>query len=356
MQGIVWTGAVEVRDDVEIRPPGPNDVRVKVQRAGLCHSDVSVVNGTIPFPTPVLMGHEGAGEVVEVGPGVSKVKVGDHVILSTLGNCGQCDACDRGEATHCRSMFGRMDQPFTVGGTPAFQFANLGCFSDYTVVHETQAVVIPKEVPMEVACLIGCGVATGAGAAINRAKVEVGSTCVVVGCGGIGLSVIQGARLRGAGRIIAVDINPRKKDIAMKVGATDFLDNSGIDDLPAAIREMGCPTGVDYSFEAVGDTQLIRDCIDMIDWGGSAVMIGVPPPGSEASFNVQSMYHNKSIMGCRYGTSRPHHDFPMYCQLYLNGQMLLDEMVTKTYPLADIEKAIHDQHDGNLARGVLVLD
>jgi S-(hydroxymethyl)glutathione dehydrogenase/alcohol dehydrogenase len=304
----------------------------------------------------VVLGHEGAGEVVEVGAGVSKVKVGDHVILSTLGNCGQCDACDRGQATHCRSMAGRMEMPFTVGGTPAFQFANLGCFSDYTVVHETQAVVIPKEVPMDVACLIGCGVATGTGAAVNRAKVEVGTTCVVIGCGGIGLSVIQGCRLRGAGRIIAVDINPRKKDIALKVGATEFLDNSGISDLPAAIRDLGAPNGVDYSFEAVGDVQLIRDCIDMLDWGGSAVMIGVPGMGSEGSFNVQSMYHNKSIMGCRYGAARPHHDFPLYARLYMNGQLLLDEMVTQTYPLADIEKAIEDQHDGKLARGVLVLD
>ena len=355
MKGIVWTGAVEVHDDVEIRPPGPNDVRVRVHRAGLCHSDVSVVNGTIPFPTPVVLGHEGAGEVVEVGPGVGKVKVGDHVILSTLGNCGQCDACDRGQATHCRNMAGRMEQPFTVGGTPAYQFANLGCFSEYTVVHETQAVVIDKAVPMDVACLIGCGVATGAGAAINRAKVQVGQSVVVIGAGGIGLSVVQGARLRGAQRIVVVDINAKKRDISFKLGATDFIDSSDLDDVIGAVKDLGFPNGVDHAFEAVGETGLIRTCIDLLDWGGTATMIGVPPSGSEVSFPVAWMYQNKSILGCRYGAARPHHDFPLYANMYLQGHLLLDEMVSQTYPLADIGRAIEDQHAGVLNRGVLVL-
>jgi len=356
VQGIVWTGEVEIHDDVTVRPPGPTEVRVRVHRAGLCHSDVSVINGTIPFPTPVVLGHEGAGVVEEVGSAVAKVKVGDHVILSTLGNCGQCDACDRGEATHCRNMFGKMEHLFMVGDTPAFPFANLGVFAESTVVAETQAVVIDKAVPFDIACLIGCGVATGTGAVLNRAKVQAGQSVVVIGVGGIGLSAVMGAKLVGASRIVAVDINPLKRETALRLGATDFIDSSGIDDVVGAVKDLGFPNGVDHTFECVGDTTLIRHCIDLLDWGGTATMIGVPPMGSEASFIVASMYQNKSILGCRYGAAQPHHDFPLYARMYLSGQLPLDEMVSRTYPLADIEKAIADQHDGVLNRGVLILD
>ena len=358
MRGLVWTGELEVRDDVEVRDPEPHEVVVKIANAGLCHSDVSVLDGTIPFPTPVVLGHEGAGVVEAVGAAVRKVQVGDHVVLTTLGSCGMCDACDRGEPTHCRDTMGKLPRPFTVGGDPAFQFANAGVFTERTVVAESQAIVIPKEVPLATACLIGCAVVTGVGAVLNRAKVKPGETVVVIGAGGIGQSVIQGARIAAAGRIVVVDANPAKEAIARQFGATDFLDGStltGDGELVAAVKELGLPNGVDHVFECVGHPALIRNAIDMLDWGGQCILLGVPKFGTDASFMVASMYNDKSILGCRYGTTRPHHDIPLYIGFYLDGRLQLDEMVSQVYDLGDINQALDDLHHGKLNRGVLAL-
>ncbi len=355
MRGAVWTGQLEIRDDVEVRAPGDREVKVRIHNAGLCHSDVSVLDGTIPFPTPVVLGHEGAGIVEEVGSAVTKVKVGDHVVLTTLGNCGQCDACDRGQPTHCRDTFGKLPRPFTVGGEKAFQFANAGVMTELTVVSETQAVVIDDRVPLASACLIGCAVVTGAGAVLNRAKVQPGETVVVIGAGGIGQSVIQAARLSAAGRIVVIDANPGKEAVARQFGATDFIDASAVDDTVAAVKDLGLPNGVDYAFECVGHPALIRQAIDVLDWGGSCVLLGVPKMGTEASFVVASMYNDKSILGCRYGATRPHHDIPLIVGFYLDGRFQLDEMVSQTYDLADIQLALDDLHHGKLNRGVLTI-
>jgi Zn-dependent alcohol dehydrogenase len=351
MRGLVWTGALEVRDDVELRraEPGAGEVVVRIERAGLCHSDVSVLDGTIPFPTPVVLGHEGAGVVEAVGAGVTKVKEGDHVVLTTLGNCGQCDACDRGEPTHCRDTFGRLPKPFMVGDEKAYQFANLGVFTERTVVRASQAVVIDDRVPFEVACLIGCGVVTGAGAAMNRAKIRPGETVAVIGVGGIGLSVVQGARLMAAGRIVAIDANPAKEVSARQMGATDFT--TDLD----TVKDLGFPNGFDHVFECVGHPALIKAGIGLLDWGGNLVLLGVPKLGTEASFVVNDLYNDKSIMGCRYGTTRPHHDIPLLASFYLDGRLLLDEMVSQVYDLADVQTALDDLHDGKLNRGVLAV-
>jgi S-(hydroxymethyl)glutathione dehydrogenase/alcohol dehydrogenase len=353
MQAIVWTGELEVRDDVELRPIEPHEVRVRVHRAGLCHSDVAVVDGEIPFPTPVVLGHEGAGVVEEVGSASSKVKVGDHVVLTTLGNCGQCDACDRGQPTHCRDTMGRLERPFSCGEERVFQFANAGVFAEATVVRESQAVVIDERVPFDSACLIGCAVLTGVGAVLNRAKVQPGQTVVVIGAGGIGLSVVQAARLAGASRVVVVDSNPAKEAAAIEFGATDFVDSSATEDSVEVVRGFGLKLGVDHAFECVGRPALIRNAIDLLDWGGTCTLLGVPKLGSEASFVVNSLYNNKSILGCRYGAARPHHDIPLIVQLYLDGRFKLDEMVTATYPLAGVRQAIDDLHGGKLNRGVL---
>ncbi|HEY2562787.1 MAG TPA: alcohol dehydrogenase catalytic domain-containing protein, partial [Acidimicrobiales bacterium] len=191
MKGIVWNGSIDVTDDLEVRRPEPSEVLVHIAYAGVCHSDYSVVNGTIAFPPPVVLGHEGAGVVEAVGSAVTKVSGGDHVVLHTLSYCGACDQCDRGRPTHCRSSLGGLSQPFTYKGEPAYTFAKAGVFSEYTVVHENQAVRIDDDVPLRVASLLGCAVLTGAGAALNRAKVERGSSAVVLGVGGIGLNAIQ---------------------------------------------------------------------------------------------------------------------------------------------------------------------
>jgi Zn-dependent alcohol dehydrogenase len=357
MRGIVWTGSLEVREDVEVRPPGEREVKVRIVNAGLCHSDVSVLNGTIPFPTPVVLGHEGAGVVEDVGAGVTRVAPGDHVVLTTLGNCGQCEACDRGLPTHCRRSVGGGAGPgrFTVGGRDAFQFANTGVFSEQTVVWETQCVVIDPSVPLSSACLIGCAVLTGTGAVLNRARVQPGETVAVIGVGGIGQSVIQGARLSSAGRIVAIDANPAKEAAARRMGATDFIDASSTDDPVGALRDLGLANGVDYAFECVGHPALIHQAIDMLDWGGSCVMLGVPKLGTEVSFVVNSMYNDKSIMGCRYGAARPHYDIPLVVEFYKSGRFLLDEMVTQVYDLADVEQALEDLDGGKLNRAVLSL-
>jgi Zn-dependent alcohol dehydrogenase len=355
MKGIVWTGQLEVRDDVAVRDPHQNEVRVRIANAGLCHSDVSVIDGTIPFPTPVVLGHEGAGVVEEVGAAVTKVKPGDHVVLTTLGNCGRCAACDRGQPTHCRDTMGRLSRPFTVGGEKAFSFANTGVFTEEVVVNETQAVVIDPDVPLSAACLIGCAVVTGAGAVLNRAKVQPGQTVAVIGAGGIGQSAIQAARIAAAGRIVVIDANPDKEAVARRFGATDFVDASSTDDTVAAVKDLGLPGGVDHVIECVGHPALIRQGVSLLDWGGTLTLLGVPKLGTEASFVVNDLYNDKSILGCRYGSTRPHHDIPLLIAFYKDGRLLLDEMVSQVYPLDQITQALDDLHHGKLNRGVLAV-
>lgn len=353
MQAIVWTGAMEVREDVTLRPMRPHEVRVRVHRAGLCHSDLSVLDGGIPLPAPAVLGHEGAGVVVEVGAAARRVKVGDHVVLTTLASCGQCAACSRGAPTQCRETFGRMRRGFDVGGEAAFSFANAGVFAEETVVAESQAVPVDPRIPFASACLIGCAVITGAGAVLNRARVQPGQSVVVIGAGGIGLAAVQAARIAGAGRIVVVDANPAKEEISRALGAGDFLAPAAGDDTAAAVRALGLPHGVDHALECVGHPALARLAIDLLDWGGTCTLVGVPPLGSEASFAFASLYNDKSILGCRYGTSRPHHDIPLIAGLYLDGRFRLDEMVSRTYPLAAIGEAVDDLRAGRLNRGVL---
>ncbi|CAN5834803.1 zinc-dependent alcohol dehydrogenase family protein [soil metagenome] len=355
MKGVYFDGTdLHVTDALEVRPPRPHEVAVRVHHAGLCHSDVSVIDGTIPFPQPVVLGHEGAGVVEAVGDAVTKVKIGDHVVLTTLGNCGRCAACDRGQPTMCRDTMGRIHAPFTLDGERAFQFANTGVFAEHTVVAETQAVVIDPDVPLTSASLVGCAVITGVGAVWNRAKVTHGQTVVVIGLGGIGLNVVQAASLANASRVIAVDTNPDKEAVARQFGATDVIITGPDVDLVEAVKER-CPNGVDHAFECVGHATLIRTAIDLLDWGGTCVLLGVPKLGTEASFTVAAMYNDKSILGCRYGSARPHHDIAVIIDLYRQGRLLLDELVSRTYPLDDIRVALDDLHGGRVNRGVLDL-
>ncbi|MDX3309643.1 alcohol dehydrogenase catalytic domain-containing protein [Streptomyces sp. NPDC054884] len=347
MRGVVFDGKrAEVVDDLQVRDPGAGEVLVAVSAAGLCHSDLSVVDGTIPFPAPAVLGHEGAGVVAAVGAGVTHVEPGDHVALSTLANCGACAECDRGRPTMCRKAIGRPGRPFTRAGRPLFQFAANSAFAERTVVKAVQAVRIPRDIPLTSAALIGCGVLTGVGAVLNRARVGYGESVVVIGTGGIGLNVVQGARIAGASRIVAVDANPAKGAVARQFGATDFLTSAD------AVREV-LPTGADHVFECVGRVELIRQAIDLLDRHGQAVLLGVPPATAEASFLVSSMYLDKSILGCRYGSSRPQRDIALYAGLYGEGRLLLDELVTRTYPVEDFEKAAADAEAGRVARAVL---
>ncbi|MFF7354292.1 MULTISPECIES: Zn-dependent alcohol dehydrogenase [Streptomyces] len=347
MRGVVFDGSqVRVVDDLVVREPGPGEVRVAVAAAGLCHSDLSVVDGTIPFPVPVVLGHEGAGVVEAVGAGVTHVEPGDHVALSTLASCGTCADCDRGRPTMCRRAIGRPGKPFTRGSSSVHQFAANSAFAERTVVKAVQAVRIPGDIPLRSAALIGCAVLTGVGAVLNRARVDRGDSVVVIGTGGIGLNVLQGARLAGALRIVAVDADPAKEEAARLFGATDFLTSA------RGVRDL-LPTGADHVFECVGRVELIRQAIDLLDRHGQAILLGVPPATAEASFVVSSLYLDKSVLGCRYGSARPQRDIALYAELYRQGRLLLDELVTAVYPVEDFAKARADAEAGRVARAVL---
>ncbi len=354
MKGIVFDGdALRVREGLEVRAPGAGEVSVRIAYSGVCHSDLSVINGTIPFETPVVLGHEGAGIVERTGPGVHHVRPGDHVVLSTLGNCGTCAHCDRGRPTMCRDTFGHRPTPFTLDGTPHYAFANVSSFAEVTVVKATQAVPVPKAVPLASACLIGCGVLTGAGAVLNRARVEAGERAVVVGVGGIGLNAIQALRLVGADPIIAVDANPEKEAIARQFGATHFID-ARTTNVAEAVADLA-HGGADWVFECVGHKQVIEDALGYLDWGGSLVILGVTPFGTGVEFLPEALFLDRSILGCRYGSSRPQRDIPRYAELYLSGRFLLDELVTRVYPMDAIADVLEDMKAGSLARGVLEL-
>lgn len=347
MRGVIFDGKqTQVVDDLEIRDPGPGEVLVAISAAGLCHSDLSVVDGTIPFPVPVVLGHEGAGVVEAGGVGVTHVQPGDHVSLSTLANCGTCAECDRGRPTMCRKAIGMPQRPFTRAGQSLYQFASNSAFAERTLVKAVQAVRIPEDIPLTSAALIGCGVLTGVGAVLNRARVDRGDSVVVIGTGGIGLNVIQGARIAGALTVVAVDSNPGKEGVARRFGATHFLSST------EGVREV-LPTGADHAFECVGRVELVRQAVDLLDRHGQAVLLGVPAATAEASFLVSSMYLDKSILGCRYGSSRPQRDIALYAELYREGRLLLDELVTETYPVEDFEKAAADAGAGRVARAVL---
>jgi S-(hydroxymethyl)glutathione dehydrogenase/alcohol dehydrogenase len=247
----------------------------------------------------------------------------------------------------CRRAIGRPARPFTAGdGRPVHQFAATSAFAERTVVKAVQAVRIPDEVPFTSAALIGCAVVTGVGAVLNRARVGRGDTVLVIGAGGIGLNVLQGARISGASTVVAVDANPAKEDVARRFGATHFL--TSVEGVKGIL-----PAGVDHAFECVGRTELIRQAIDLLDRHGQAILLGVPAVDAEAAFQVSSLYLDKSVLGCRYGSSRPQHDIAVYADLYRQGSLLLDELVTATYPLEDFEKAAAVVRDGAVARAVL---
>lgn len=366
MRGIVYTGSgVEVTDELDVGLPGPTEVRVAMAAAGVCHSDLSVINGTIPWKAPSVLGHEGAGVVEAVGSEVRSVRPGDHVVLATLASCGTCRACSTGHPTWCVRTLGNVSQPFTYRGEPASNFAATSVFAESTIVKEVQAVKIADDVPFTSACLIGCGVLTGVGAVLNRARVRPGETAAVFGVGGVGLNVVQGLRLAGASRIVAVDTQPAKEELARRFGATDFVDASSTDPV-AAVRAvvphdpsrpsggLGWTGGVTWSFDCVGHPSVLRTALDVLDWGGTALAIGIPPQGTEVAVDVNALaYVDRGLLGCRYGSARPHHDIPLMVDLYQSGQLLLDELVSETRPLEGFRYIVAGMEAGQLARGVL---
>jgi Zn-dependent alcohol dehydrogenase len=365
MRGIVYDGtSTSLVDGLQLRAPGPRDVIVEIGAAGLCHSDLSYMHGLYPVPSPGVCGHEGAGVVAEVGSAVSHVRPGDHVVIATLAACGLCEHCADGRPTACRGTLANWSQPFTLAGDPIYNFAATSAFAERTVVRDVQCVKIPDDVPLTSAAIVGCGVVTGMGAVLNRANVRRGQSAVVFGVGGVGLNVIQALRVRGATTIIAVDTVTTKESLARRFGATHFVDGSRGDLVDAvgairpatdtAVRGAFNSGGVDWAFDCVAHPQVTWNALECLDWEGTVVVIGVAAQTAEFHGLYGRLTQvDRGIIGCRYGTVSPHRDIPRIIELYRRGEVLLDELVSTTYPVERWEDAVHELESGAVARGVL---
>jgi NDMA-dependent alcohol dehydrogenase len=348
--------------DVDVDPPKAGEVRVRMGASGVCHSDLSVVNGTLLSPLPSVLGHEGAGVVEEVGEGVSSVKAGDHVVLSFVPQCGHCYFCTHDAPEMCEPGFmamatgGQLDMTprFARGGVPLHQMSGLGTFSEELVCPEISTIRIDDEVPLTRAALIGCGVLTGFGAAANTADVRPGDTVAVIGCGGVGLNVIQGAKFKGAERIIAIDQFDSKLKLAEEFGATDVV-NAKDTDAVAAVQELTGGRGVDVSFEVIGLKATVQQALAMARRGGQAIIVGVPKMEQimEIPIAMELLVNEKQVRGSWYGSSSVQRDVPMLIDLYKQGTLKLDELVSRTIGLTDINDAFKAMEAGEVARSVV---
>jgi S-(hydroxymethyl)mycothiol dehydrogenase len=313
---------------------------------------------------PIVLGHEGAGYVEEVGEGVTHLKQGDPVVIAYRAPCEQCPACLRGDPRHCYMALRPKQRIHRKSdGALCSQVLRCGTFATSTVVHSKAAIKMPKEMPLDKACLIACGVITGVGAAMNTSPVFAGSRVAVIGCGGVGLSVIQGAKLQHARQIIAVDVNPTKLEWAKNFGATHTVNAKEVDPVAEVrkITEDGWDGGVEYAFEATGIPVCTEQAIKMLSYGGTATTIGFPAASDSVNLNLGDMatgvYWNKAALNvCHCGDALPSHDFPLMAQLYLDGQLKLDEMITRKIGLEDVEAAFHEMETGNVIRSVIVME
>ena len=364
MKAVVFSsesGSVEYVD-VDLAAPKAGEVRVRIAAAGVCHSDLHVRRGEWVVPTPLVMGHEGAGVVTEVGPGVSNLTVGDHVVLSWVAACGKCRYCLSGHEARCEvaahivapnGVLQDGTSRLSQNGEPLFHYLGVSSFAEEVVVPASGAIKVRDDAPLDVIALVGCAVATGVGAVTNTARVEPGSTVAVIGCGGVGLSVIQGARLAGASRIIAIDIRPEKTALAMKLGATDEIDGSRVNSVEALMQLI--PDGVDYAFDAIGNTKTTEQAIQMLGLGGAAVIVGLPPSGAKASFEPLVLAEaDQRILGSNYGSVRPSIDIPALVDRYMDGDLDLESMVSARRPLSEAKAALDELNAGIALRTLLI--
>ena len=341
-------------EDVDIIDPRPNEVLVRTVCSGVCHSDLHFVDGLWSLPLPTVLGHEAAGIVEKVGDQISYVKPGDRVIMSFRPFCGSCYYCLSGrpnlcsDQTHNALAASRLSR----GGKPVLQFASVGSFAEYMITTENGVVKIPEDMPMAEAALIGCGVMTGVGAALYTAKVPGGASVAVIGCGGIGLNIIQGCRLAGAGQIIAIDVVPSKLELATRFGATHTLDANDVD-LREAVRELSDGVGVEYAFEAIGSTDCARQAFDITRAGGTAVIVGMMPQGSEIKVPGPAFLQEKKMIGCMYGSTRFREHMPKLISLFLQGKLDLSSLVSRRLELGGVNEAFRAMKAGEVARSVL---
>ncbi len=352
-------------ETVEVLDPGPGEVRVRMHAAGVCHSDLHVMTGDLPMVTPIILGHEGAGVIESVGDGVKSVEPGDHVIPIWRMSCGTCEYCLGGRPALCdigtaMRFTGLMPDGGTrfrnSKGDAIRHYAGVSTFSQMSTMPEGAVVKIPKDFSLENAALIGCGVITGVGAVWNTAKVKPGSSVAVFGCGGIGLNIVQGAKMASATKIIAVDTVASKLEFAKTLGATDVIDLSepGTDPV-SAIKDLTGGKGVDYAFEAIGRATPIEQAYDSTRKGGTCVVAGIAPPDERAKINVnQLVYGEKTLAGSLYGSARPRIDLLTLIDLYRCGKLMLDELLTRTYPLSKINEAYAALANGEVARSLIL--
>jgi S-(hydroxymethyl)glutathione dehydrogenase/alcohol dehydrogenase len=345
-------------EDIEHGNPAPREVLVRTVAAGVCHSDLHFQNGSYPYPLPAVLGHESAGIVEAVGQDVSYVKPGDHVITCLSAFCGHCEYCLTGHMSLCQEpeLQRPKDQPqrLSQGGSGLAQFLNLSSFAEYMLVHEHAIAKIREDMPLDRAALIGCAVTTGVGAVIHTAKVEPGSSVAVIGCGGVGLSAINGAFIAGAAQIIAIDTVPSKLELARKFGATDVLDASAVD-VKEAVREM-TGGGVHYSFEAIGLKQTAEQAFKILARGGTATIIGMIPWGTNIEIHGPEFLMERKLQGSNMGSNRFRVDMPRFVEFYLQGKLHLDEMISRRIRLEDVNDALAALETGEMARSVIMFD
>jgi NDMA-dependent alcohol dehydrogenase len=350
-------------EEVEVLPPGPGEVTVRMKAAGVCHSDWHVMCGDLAMPMPIIPGHEGAGIVEAVGEGVQTIAVGDHVILMWRGPCGRCEYCANGRPALCDMGTAMRFNGTMPDGTMRFRnragdfirhYAGVSAFSSLSTMPEASVVKIEPDFSVEKAALIGCGVITGVGAVTSAAQVRYGSTVAVIGCGGIGLNIVQGAKQAGARQIIAVDTHQLKLDHAVTFGATDVV-LARDRDVVQAIKDLTGGKGAEFTFEAIGTGETIAQAFDATKKGGKCVVVGISRADVRAPINVnQLVYAEKSLIGSLYGTTRPRQDLPMLMDMHRAGKLMLDELITRTYPLEQINEAYEALIRGEVARSLIV--
>jgi S-(hydroxymethyl)glutathione dehydrogenase/alcohol dehydrogenase len=346
-----------VIEEFDLPSIGSGHVLVRLVASGVCHSDWHIIKGEWPhIPIPAILGHEGAGIVEAIGPEVRGIEVGDHVVLSWKRNCGQCEMCQRGYPNLCDDVPDERTLPRLKGRDQTMKkLLGLGTFSTATVVPQDVVIPITKDVSLHRAALIGCGVMTGVGAVLNTAGVEAGKSVAVFGCGGVGLNCIQGAALAGAEPIIAVDLRDNKLEMAKLFGATHTV-NAGDGDPVARIQEITGGPGVHYAFEAIGLVgEPFRQAIECTRKRGVTVFVGHAPHKTSVDFDARMLMPEKMVIGSMYGTCRPRVDVPRLIGLYQAGKLKLDELVTRTYPLAQVNEAFAALGEGQVARSVLTI-
>lgn len=346
-------------EDIDVDAPRGREVLVRTVASGVCHSDLHVVEGVIAARGPTVLGHEGAGVVEAIGEGVTTVRPGDHVVGCLSGFCGACEQCLSGHPNLCPTGFvaRRPDEPprLAKDGEPLGQFGGIGSYAEQMLLHENSLVKIDPEIPLDRAALVGCGVLTGVGAALRTAALQAGQTAAVFGCGGVGLSIIQGARIGGARQIIALDQFDSKLEMAKRLGATHTV-NTTREDAVTAVRGLTGGTGVDHAFEAVGSAALVRQAVECLAVRGTATIVGVPPPDTVYEIPFSAIRPECKVQTCRMGSNRFRIDIPRYLDFYRQGRLLLDEMITRRGRLEDINDAFRAMKAGEVARTVLLFE